>query len=669
MYAARMLASQITAVTVFREGATVTRVVEVEGPGLLLVSGFPLCMEDRIRVEVNADLVCADARVELCAADPGDVEDFDAELSAARGRVTRLKASMGLLDGELARLRSLSFDTSEADDPLAAAEARTRLLDFRRTEVLRALTEREGLLDRCREAEAALEDVGQRRDRASSARKARTHQLTKVVRVRLEGQGSATLRVHYEVPGATWASTLQLRFDGALSQAEVRRGVLVRQRTGEHWKDVRLRVSTARPSAWTELRELQPLRVGRAQAPVKSSWRPPPSGVEELFGDYDQAFQRGPRVRSVSKAKPAPEAAQMWAHDEETALDTLELADAPMAPPAPPPMPSAAPAPRVQAKRARTRSPSLAGAVLGVAAGGVMAVAESAALAYGSAPHRGGGGRAPDVVVEAQKYRDLAGLEMADAEDSDRGTLQHRRRTHDRVARARRQARELIGLGVPTVAVTSVDGFDHAWSVPGTVDVPADGSAHAIALERATTDAELTLVIVPRETREAFRQVTLTNRLPTPLLPGPAEVYVAGRYLLSTRLGALQPGEHTQLGLGVEQGLEVARNATFKETSEGLLVSSLHLKHTVEVALRSNLDRAVEVEVRERIPVVSEHEDDVKVVDRGDWAEWSEDDGGPPGGRRWRLGLAAGEQRTLTASYEVELPGKHELVGGNRREP
>ena len=52
--------------------------------------------------------------------------------------------------------------------------------------------------------------------------------------------------------------------------------------------------------------------------------------------------------------------------------------------------------------------------------------------------------------------------------------------------------------------------------------------------------------------------------MPAPLLPGPAEVYVGGEYVLSTNLPAVAPRGNFKLGLGVEQAIRCARNTHFR---------------------------------------------------------------------------------------------------------
>jgi len=656
-----MIASHIDAVTVFREGATVTRVVQAEGPGTVVIGNLPLSMDDgSVRVEAEGGLRCLDARVETHTPAGGEVEEIDEERAEAAQRRGRAKARKALLTADLARLRDIA--TNERPDagegqppsPLAVAQARTALLDFRRDEVFRVLRELEQAGEGLRVATRELAEIDERNARASTARKARKAELRKSLRMRLEGEGKSTLQVHYTVPAASWSSTLQLRFARSLEGAELLRGALVRQRTGEDWSGVRLRLSTALPSAWTELGELLPLRIGRVQPPKPSSWRPPPTGTAELYEPYDRAFA-GKKTSSAPGGLP------------EDTLSALMKEEA-------------APAPRKKARRRRAKaaspppspSPSLKAKAVSFGTSGAAPPMEFSIAdeADEFVPRR----FAAPVIVDADRFRDYGNLHLGSPDSPARGVLRPRELSSGREAVIRAALQRAGKLGrfpAGHHGVRSVDGFDHAWTVGHRVDVPSDTGVHAIALERASTAAEPRFVVVPRQSREVFRVVELRNELSSPLLPGPAEVFVDGAYLLTTTLKAVQPSETTPLGLGVEQAIEVARNATFEERSEGLLVSHVHLLHELKVELRNHLDRPVRIEVRERVPVATEGVEDLVVEELGaspDWQEWPTEDGGPEGGRRWVVEVAARGEKSLSARYEVRIPDKHELHGGNRRE-
>ena len=92
----------------------------------------------------------------------------------------------------------------------------------------------------------------------------------------------------------------------------------------------------------------------------------------------------------------------------------------------------------------------------------------------------------------------------------------------------------------------------------------------------------------------------------------------------------------------------------------------------MEIELASRLSAPVDVEVRERVPVKANEEEDLDIVDvvaEPEWEKWTQDEVDPlEGGRLWRLTLPAGEQRKLSFGYTVKIDAKNELVGGNRRE-
>ncbi len=107
-----------------------------------------------------------------------------------------------------------------------------------------------------------------------------------------------------------------------------------------------------------------------------------------------------------------------------------------------------------------------------------------------------------------------------------------------------------------------------------------------------------------------------------------------------------------------------------------MLRGALRLVHAITIDIENLSPRPIDLEIRERIPVTREGDDDIEVTIgkvEPAWESWTADPEAPRdrrmrGGHRWRFALAAGTRRTVRASYEVRIPSKSELVGGNRRE-
>ncbi len=244
------------------------------------------------------------------------------------------------------------------------------------------------------------------------------------------------------------------------------------------------------------------------------------------------------------------------------------------------------------------------------------------------------------------------------------------------VERARHRAAQVQNVVPAGCQLAWSEAFDYAYPAAARVDVPSDGHFHSIPLVDKRTGCEPRYVVVPRESTDVFRTASVENPLEAPLLPGPIDVYLRGDFLLTTRLELTAPRGRFSLGLGVEQAIKVARNTRYREETAGLMGGALLLHHQVTVEIRNNLPRPAPIEVRERIPVTVENDDDVEVKlgqASPSWEEWKQDkasagDAELKGGRRWQVTVPAGGKQELRADYEVKISAKHELVGGNRRE-
>jgi uncharacterized protein (TIGR02231 family) len=294
----------------------------------------------------------------------------------------------------------------------------------------------------------------------------------------------------------------------------------------------------------------------------------------------------------------------------------------------------------------------------------------------------------PPVLQADPKLQDYARLRMPAPGDPRRGQLVRLHRTelvvetiqvqHVHIAisvidAAVAQAHDTAAEPAPTghSFPSSVDGFDHAYPVEHSVDVPSDGAFHSLIVGRSRGPAEPRYVCVPRETQDVFREVELKNPLSAPVLGGPVDIYVDDAYLLTAPMRPTPAAGTLRLGLGVEQAVKVARNVRYEEERAGILKGHLELSHHITVELANRLDRPARIEVRERVPVSGEDDDDVNVVIgdvRPSWEEWEPAERPLPGGKRWVLEVPAGEERRLQANYTIHIPPKHELVGGNRRE-
>ncbi len=714
------LDSRVSSVTVYRQGARVVRVAEItrdgnEFPEIVRVAGLPLCIDDssvRARVtalgEADAAPVAADLRVvlELPAVDEDLPSPDDADVEQAGREVTRCRATVAVLEEQLAVLMAIKTpqrpDGAEGEPPIpsptATRLAGTAFLIDRARAVTEELQRARNKLDA---AERALDRANEFDRRRAGARQTRTHELRKTVIIGLRDRAAgdrARIELEYVVPGARWAPAYSVRLDTRMERASLSMRAVVAQHTGEDWTHAALTLSTAEPSHWTELPELASLRIGKRQPTLpKAGWRSPPVGADALYADYDRVFESlevpsaAPAVSRAAAEEESPldaAAAQVdLAASEQLAGryladDEFEITDMPA-------VSLAVPPPNVQAPMRRGRS------LFGFASG---AASHDLAPAPMSPSPGGVMSHVEEPVREVRARDELLGygaLRMAAPHDSGRGVLA---RTSDAerylellvatkvevsvnvltvIAASFRVARDLDGLEFPAGHGAEWTGhYDYAYVAEHPVDVPSGDGFHSIPLVTCDTTSELLYVSVPRESSDVFRTAKVQNPMPSPLLAGPVDVYVGDGFLLTSEVEFTTPRSGFVLGLGVEQGIKLARNTRFREETSGLLGGSLELQHQIHVEIQNRLDRDVDLEVRDRVPTTREDEEDVKVVINKVSPAW--DDYEPPasergtsvlrGGHRWRTRVAAGGTQELRVAYTVELSSKLELVGGNRRE-
>lgn len=748
--------ARVDRVTVFERGARVTRRATLSGAGAavpprVIAAGLPLgLLDDSVRVTARGAVAkMATVILEASGADAGLPEAIPAELRDAR-------RAAALADGELERLRReieviesapLVVEPSDRQPPIdwvVLTAARRALLELRQArlrELRQALTAATALAQQRARELAAATDADKRR---STARAPRNVELRKSIVIDLEPAAAGSdadapeISLEYSVRGARWAPSYVARYQAGKMTWTMR--AQVAQQTGEDWRGVSLRLSTAALDGHSELPELAALKIGKRQATAAKRLRPPPPGVDELFADFDRDLPRSPtggggrigesRVAAepspVSKPQPRQdvasgtlqqnvagvaqqnvfaEGANSMVLDDDDALATLGISTE-----------------RASSRGDDTKvSKKKSGGFLGrgsappqirerLAAPSPAMPMASTVASYAT---QAGGGAPVDVSkgyktrmfaakdVAEEEYApppepvaelDFVGLMMAGVGHARRGTLVamsllERYRApigvDDGLVRYRLRLADNEANLVENAAVPAGysaewgHDFDYAIDAEARVDVASDGGWHSLPLCTRETPARVTHVAVPREAPEVFRTATGENPFDVPILPGPVDVYDGDRFLVTASAPVAAPGGELVLPLGVDASIKVARNTEYREEVTGMLRGGLRLVHELRLEVQNTAAQPIQLEVRERVPVPRQRDaDDITVevtAAQPAWQPWTP----PPqsaherelrGGYRWQLSVAPRTTAKLSATYEVRIAGKHELIGGNRRE-
>ena len=304
--------SAVDAVTVFPDGASVTRVITLDLPAgdhTLVAKDFPLTLDaGSLRVEGEGG-----AKLTIGAIDTRPPRPVPpANLSEIDKRIETLKDERANWQGAIAAAearRKFAERFAESSPAGLGEKGEARPLSEWRA-AFAAVSEEVAAADTAiRDAQRKQREIDREIARLESDRSAKPPAKLEV-RIDLAAQAAskATLRVTYAVRNARWAPLYDARLDtGAKDRKpalELVRRAEITQNTGEDWSNVALGVSTVRTSRGGNAPELKSLVVQYPQLP-----RPMAAGSVS-----DNAY----RAREMAAA-PAPQLAKSERADEREA--------------------------------------------------------------------------------------------------------------------------------------------------------------------------------------------------------------------------------------------------------------------------------------------------------------------------------------------------------------
>ena len=275
-------ASVVDAVTVYPDGASVTRVVSVElpaGDNTLRLKDFPLTLDPAsLRVEGEADTTLTIGAIDTRpphAAPPVNLPEIDKRIEALKDE----RADFGGAIAAAEARRKFAERFAEASPAGIGEKGEARPIAEWRTAFAAVADEVATANAAIREAERKQRDIDRQIARLEQDRAAKpANKLEVNIGVAANAPARATLRITYTVPNARWKPIYDARLDtGARDRKpalELVRRAEIAQATGEDWSNVALSVSTVRSAAGGKAPELRSLIVQYpfvAQAPAPSS--------------------------------------------------------------------------------------------------------------------------------------------------------------------------------------------------------------------------------------------------------------------------------------------------------------------------------------------------------------------------------------------------------------
>jgi hypothetical protein len=680
--------THITRVTLYRNGALVTRAASLPAavlgaePCEVLLEGLPLLFRSAsLRLRSLSPGVVAGPVSEhpelgtVAAVEPEVAPQLEALVAEDR----RLLAEEKQRKAQLGAYERLSLSPLPSK-PVSRPTSQPSLDGWLALDAL-ALEGQTAAADALAGIAARREELATKRTALQVAARRTPGRLTRTLHTTLhrseQSEETADIEVEYFVPGARWAPVYQVHVDTRARTARLHVAARVAQATGEDWSAIPLALSTADLTRDATAPRLDSWRIGRYTPPA-SDWRPLPGDLDALFADFDRA----PKAPSTPPPRPTPPRSVSPPSGAVSISDGIVASSrevGAMPPPSmPSPMPSAAPmpsAPKSKKRRGKGRrgrdegeAASEAEEAPAVFEGPAEAPSDQlldyAWLRLATAGDRARRGKLLPVTLTS------AVADFLEARGGDEGLLS---RFKDALRGLEREQARLARASLPS-GCTDIrsSSFFHRYPAGPRATLPSDGTFRQVQVARREAGCELLLRAVPRQDAAAFRFARLANPLGQPLLPGPLQVYLDGAFVVTSQLPATGAQEEMVLNLGVEDGVRIARNATFAQSEHGMFSAVSRLEHRVEVEVRSTLSAPIALHLCEQLPTDG-GEDGIEVEldeavpaprrDIGFSNETTE------GALMWSLSLAPGTLQSIRYHYTIDISARKELIGGNRREP
>ena len=265
------LSSRIDRVTVFPDGAVVTRLGKtnlLQGASQIVLRGLPATIDPAsIRVEGKGDGTFSVGAVDVRIT-PGDAKPvldtvLEEKLRTLRDEKEKLSGQIGAIESKRAtieRFAQVGPDKLGPDGKALPVADWPAVFEAIGTALVKVQDELRGTRNRLSDVEAEIAALERARPQAG-----RPGAPKRDIAIAVEAPQpvAAEFTVTYRVTGANWTPTYEARLTttGEKPEIALTRRAEIRQRSGEAWDDVALTLSTTRSTGGTRAPDLTPMQV------------------------------------------------------------------------------------------------------------------------------------------------------------------------------------------------------------------------------------------------------------------------------------------------------------------------------------------------------------------------------------------------------------------------
>jgi len=595
------ISSRIEAVTVYPDGAQITRKAKVDlpvGKTEILFSGLGATLDAKslqISVDTRVKVLEVNHRLkDIKKEEQEEIKKHEDQKTAIDAKIKNFRAMLTVYKREEELLvKNQTIGTAST----AKVEELKLLVDFQRqrmTEVLNKQLEIERNIQ-------AFEDEKKKHDQALTELTEKQTANTSEVLVTVETKevlADVTFNISYYVKEAGWIPTYDVRVENVLKPLKLAYKAYVYQYSGEDWRAVKLRFSTANPNKNATPPELQKWFWGEANdySSYYNAVESNSTGLTEVKGT----------VKDFATRDGLPSASILLAG---TSFGTSTDANGNYRLAIPPNL--------------QKKGMELIFSYVG----------------YKTQRQRVYGNKL-DVLLQAE-YNDLNEVVVAGY-----GSQQKQSLTGS-ISIAARKSKE-------APAVTNIEESEAptslSFDVISPTTIPSDAETHTIDLKEENIPAFYEYKVIPKIDTDVFLQAKVVDWEKYNLVDGEVNLYLEGTYIGKSDL-SLKQNDTLIFALGRDKNVIVTRKKQ-KELQKKQFLSNSKVDYiSYEIELKNTKKYPINILVEDQFPVTRLKE--IEIYDKLAPEAGVDNDSGKI---TWRLNLAAMQQKKLTFQYSVKSP-------------
>lgn len=192
-------------------------------------------------------------------------------------------------------------------------------------------------------------------------------------------------------------------------------------------------------------------------------------------------------------------------------------------------------------------------------------------------------------------------------------------------------------------------------------DIPSDNNPHKVTLFRDEYPANLDYIAIPKLVSFAYLQAKMTNpQTGVTLLPGQANIFRDEEFVGKTSIPNIAPGQELTIDLGIDEGIQIERDLIERQVDKKLIGGQRRITFAYKVTVTNLKDTAVNLIVKEQIPVSRNEKLKVKLIQTQPKIEPQS-----LGILEWNLTLNPQTQKEISYQFVIEHPPEENVVGLN----